>query len=50
MKPKRLYDFPFSEGSGRFLVEGDIRDGRLQYHPDWPAVDAIQGSFRFFEG
>src|SRR5712692_6051062 len=28
-----LYDFPFGDGSGRFLFEGDIRDGRLQYHP-----------------
>ena len=43
-----LQQFPFGEGrDGRFLVEGDIHDGRLQYRPDWPAVDAIQGSFRF---
>ncbi|HXS54227.1 MAG TPA: YhdP family protein [Usitatibacter sp.] len=43
-----LQRFPFGDGGdGRFLVEGDIHDGRLQYHPEWPAVDAIQGSFRF---
>ena len=43
-----LQQFPFGEGrDGRFLVQGDIHDGRLQYHPEWPAVDAIEGSFRF---
>jgi uncharacterized protein (TIGR02099 family) len=43
-----LYDFPFADGKdGRFLVEGDVRDARLKYHPEWPSVDAIQGTFRF---
>lgn len=43
-----LIAFPFADGKGgRFLVEGDIRDGRLKYHPDWPSVDAVQGTFRF---
>ncbi len=43
-----LWDFPFGPGSdGRFVVEGDIRNGRLKYHPDWPAVDDVQGTFRF---
>ncbi|HEX6632575.1 MAG TPA: YhdP family protein, partial [Usitatibacter sp.] len=43
-----LWQFPFGEGSdGRFLVEGDIHGGRLQYHPRWPAVDGIDGTFRF---
>ncbi|HSN19083.1 MAG TPA: YhdP family protein, partial [Usitatibacter sp.] len=42
-----LWRFPFGDGGGRFLVEGDIHDGRLKYHPDWPSVDAIQGTFRF---
>ncbi len=43
-----LWHFPFGDGSdGRFLVEGDIHGGRLQYHPDWPSVDDIEGSFRF---
>jgi uncharacterized protein (TIGR02099 family) len=42
-----LYAFPWADGSGHFLVEGEIRDGKLQYHPDWPPVDAIQGSLRF---
>lgn len=43
-----LYEFPFGEGhAGHFLVEGALRDARLRYHPEWPAIDAIQGSFRF---
>ena len=44
-----LFEFPWGEGrgDGHFLVEGEIKDGRLQYHPDWPSVDAIQGSFKF---
>jgi uncharacterized protein (TIGR02099 family) len=43
-----LFHFPFAGGKeGRFLIEGDMRDGRLKYHPAWPSVDAIQGTFRF---
>jgi uncharacterized protein (TIGR02099 family) len=43
-----LVQFPFGGDSpGRFLVEGDIVDGRLKYHPDWPPVDNVNGTFRF---
>lgn len=43
-----LLKFPYGEGvDGHFLVEGDVRDGVLKYHPDWPSVDAVQGTFRF---
>ena len=42
-----LWHFPFADGSGLFLVEGDIANGRLKYHPEWPSVDAVQGGFRF---
>ena len=42
-----LWHFPFGDGPGRFLVTGDIRDGRLKYHPEWPSVDAVNGSFKF---
>ena len=43
-----LWQFPFGGGSpGLFLVEGDIAGGRLKYHPDWPAVDNVNGTFRF---
>lgn len=43
-----LWEFPFGGASkGRFLVAGDLSGGRLRYHPAWPSVDAIDGSFRF---
>jgi uncharacterized protein (TIGR02099 family) len=43
-----LWRFPFADAAqGHFVVEGDIRDGRLKYHPDWPSVDAVNGTFRF---
>jgi len=43
-----LYEFPFGPGSnGHFLFEGDVRDARLRFHPAWPAIDAIDGTFRF---
>src|SRR5205085_462067 len=28
-------------------VEGDIADGTLKYHRDWPSIDAVQGRVRF---
>ncbi len=43
-----LWHFPFRDGKqGHFLVEGEIADGRLQYHPAWPAIGAIRGGIRF---
>ncbi len=43
-----LRQFPFGAGrEGHFLVDGAVDHGRLRYHPDWPAVDAIDGRFRF---
>ena len=43
-----LFEFPFGgESTGHFLVEGDVRNGRLVYLPNWPSVDAIDGTFRF---
>ncbi len=43
-----MWGFPFSaEHPGHFLLEGDIKDGRLKYHPDWPSIDAIDGTFKF---
>ncbi|HET7732081.1 MAG TPA: DUF3971 domain-containing protein, partial [Usitatibacter sp.] len=43
-----LHEFPFAnESTGVFLVEGDLRGGTLRYHPDWPAVQGIDGTFRF---
>jgi uncharacterized protein (TIGR02099 family) len=43
-----LYQFPWGEGTdGHFLVAGDLKDGQIKYHPDWPSVDNVQGSFKF---
>ena len=43
-----LNEFPFGgDSQGHFLFEGDIRNARLRYHPQWPSVDAIEGTFRF---
>ena len=42
----RLAAFPFADGrDGRFEVSADIHDGKLQFEPGWPAIDAIQGRF-----
>ncbi|HEX4780234.1 MAG TPA: YhdP family protein [Usitatibacter sp.] len=43
-----IWHFPFGEGAdGHYLVTGDIHDAQLKYHPEWPSVDAIHGTFRF---
>lgn len=42
-----LEDFPFTEGAGQFLVTVDLRDGRLEYAEDWPAIEGIVASLRF---
>ena len=43
-----LYEFPFGPPStGHFVIEGDVHGGQLKYHPDWPSVDAIDGTVRF---
>lgn len=43
-----IYEFPFGAPStGYFLFEGDVRNARLRYHPNWPSVDGIEGTFRF---
>jgi len=43
-----LWEFPFGgESTGRFLLEGGARNGRLVYHPEWPSIDAIDGAVRF---
>lgn len=43
-----LHEFPFGgESKGHFLIAGEVRNARLRYHPEWPAVEAIDGSIRF---
>jgi uncharacterized protein (TIGR02099 family) len=43
-----LAEFPFGgESTGHFLIAGQVRNARLRYDPEWPAVEAIDGSVRF---
>ena len=43
-----LYDFPFGgDTPGRFLIDAQVRGGRLTYHPEWPPIDAIDGQVKF---
>jgi uncharacterized protein (TIGR02099 family) len=43
-----VWEFPFGKGrDGRFLVDAQVRNARLVYHPDWPSVDAIEGTVKF---
>ena len=43
----RLSEFPFREGQGQFLVSIKVADGRLEYAPDWPPIESIDGEVRF---
>ncbi|WP_171093392.1 YhdP family protein [Usitatibacter rugosus] len=43
-----LWHFPFRDNKeGRFLVEAQLADGRLKYHPDWPEVTGIDAALHF---
>ena len=41
----RLYgamdQFPFDDGQGRMLIEGDVRDAVLVYQPKWPVAEIV---------
>ena len=36
-----LDKFPFDNGEGRFLLQGNVRNASLKYQPLWPAADLI---------
>lgn len=40
-------DFPFDQGSGTFRIAFDLRDGVLEYAPDWPRIDGINAHLLF---
>ena len=42
-----LQRFPFSDGSGTFLITGQFSGGRLDYVSGWPAIEDIEGGLRF---
>ncbi len=33
--------FPFDDGEGQFLVQGNVRNASFRYNPKWPAADLI---------
>ena len=47
-----LDDWPFDSASGQaasglFHAQADLAGGVLQFQPDWPAVEGVQGTVRF---
>ncbi|HSW93199.1 MAG TPA: DUF3971 domain-containing protein [Gammaproteobacteria bacterium] len=43
----RLSDFPFDNGSGKFEIDGAVKDVALQYAPGWPVMKNIDGNLVF---
>ncbi len=42
-----LEDFPFEEQEGLFQVLLEVEDTILDYHPDWPRLEALAGEVEF---
>ena len=42
-----LNDFPFAQGEGIFQVDASVQGVMLNYHPDWPGLENIDGTLRF---
>lgn len=42
--------FPFSDGSGDFMVDSQIRDGVIDYAPGWPRLDGVDARMLFERG
>lgn len=42
-----LLNFPYSDGSGQFLIDSQLSDFNLNYYPKWPAADHVFGHFIF---
>jgi uncharacterized protein (TIGR02099 family) len=43
----KLSDFPFRQNQGRFEILFAVEDGALDFHRDWPRVEAVAGEVRF---
>lgn len=43
----RLADFPFRQGEGRMEIRAQVRDGVLDYHPDWHRIEEIEAEVAF---
>ena len=42
-----LDQFPYDKGGGEFYVAVKVKDARLEYASDWPAIDGISGDLLF---
>jgi len=42
-----LANFPFDDGNGHYEISLNIANGKLQFDPTWPSVDAIHGELVF---
>lgn len=42
-----LDDWPFNDRNGRFEATGHIRDGRVRFQPDWPAMTGLEADVAF---
>ncbi|WP_341675690.1 YhdP family protein [Niveibacterium sp. SC-1] len=42
-----LDKFPFRHGEGEFLIHAQARQILMAYAPDWPAIEALNGSLEF---
>ncbi|MHB1092337.1 YhdP family protein [Thiobacillus sp.] len=42
-----LAHFPFDPGNGVFRVDAQVKDGVIDYEPDWPRIEDIQARLLF---
>ncbi len=42
-----LLNFPYSDGTGQFLIDSQLKDFNLNYYPGWPAAQHMFGHFVF---
>jgi len=42
-----IADFPFDASQGRFRAVLDLQDCVLDFHPEWPRLEGIEGEVRF---
>lgn len=42
-----LYDFPFDQGNGTFLISGTVNNVDFHFAPGWPTIKNINGKLTF---
>jgi uncharacterized protein (TIGR02099 family) len=43
----KVSDFPFDNGSGKFLITAPVKDLEFEYAPRWPAIHHLYGTLVF---